>query len=370
MTNPITEMFGIDAPIFAFSHCRDVVVEASRAGGLGVLGTAGFTPDELEMELDWIDRRVEGRPYGLDVLMPTNYESVRLEGDQPASSLLPDGHVAFVDDVLARHGIGRLDPQHSESIRRVTLARFTITPAQHERILDIAFRHPIRLLVSALGPPQLNLVERARRAGMKLAGLVGSPDHARRLMDAGVDIIVSQGTEAGGHTGQISTMVLTPQIVDLVAPIPVLAAGGIASGRQMLAAMALGAAGVWCGSVWLATAQSDAPPEVKQRILAAKSTDTIISKSYSGKNSRVLRSAWTDAWAEAGAPPTLPMPLQSLLVKEAMARAQRATSLPLATYPAGQVIGQIRSETTVREIFYEILSEFADQLERLRSLDG
>lgn len=370
MDNPVCAMFGLEAPIFAFSHCRDVVVEASRAGGMGVLGTAGFTPDELEVELNWIDRHVQGKPYGLDLLMPVSYETVRLQPGQPVAALLPSEHIAFVDDLLARHGVPAIKKEESEALRRATLERFTITPSQHEQILDIAFRHPIKLLVSALGAPSANTVARARTAGMKLAALVGSPEHARRQREAGVDLIVAQGAEAGGHTGQISTMVLTPQVVDLVAPLPVLAAGGIANGRQMLAAMALGAAGVWCGSVWLASPQSDAPPEVKQRILAARSSETIVSRSYSGKNSRVLKSAWTDAWAAADAPSALPMPLQSLLVKEAMARAQKMRSGPLATYPAGQVIGQIMTETSVRQIFHDMLAEFADQLENLRTKYG
>jgi NAD(P)H-dependent flavin oxidoreductase YrpB (nitropropane dioxygenase family) len=212
------------------------------------------------------------------------------------------------------------------------------------------------------------VVKRARARGIKLASLVGSPEHARRQRGAGVDLIVAQGTEAGGHTGSISTMVLTPQIVDLVAPIPVLAAGGIASGRQMAAAMALGAAGVWCGSVWLCTAQSDAPPEVKRKILAARSQDAVITRAYSGKPSRVLKSGWTEAWAAAGAPDPLQMPLQSLLTKEAMARVTRAGAEALASYPAGQVIGQMQGETTVRQVFNDMLVEFADTMERLNRL--
>jgi NAD(P)H-dependent flavin oxidoreductase YrpB (nitropropane dioxygenase family) len=297
--------------------------------------------------------------------MPVSYETVRLKEGQRVSELLPEDHLKFVDGLLARHDVPELPDDESEKIRRVTLERFTITPAQHARILDTAFRHSIKLLVSALGTPSPQVAQRARDAGMKLAALVGSPEHAVKQRDAGMDIIIAQGTEAGGHTGQISTMVLTPQIVDLVAPIPVLAAGGIANGRQMLAALALGAAGVWCGSVWLATRESDAPPEVKQRILAARSSDTVVSRSYSGKNSRVLKSAWTEAWVSEGAPKPLPMPLQSLLVKEAMARAQKSRSVLLATYPAGQAIGQISSESSVRQVFYDMLAEFSDQLDDL-----
>ena len=362
-------MFGIETPIFAFSHCRDVVIEASKAGGLGVLGTAHFTTEELRRELEWIDAHIDARPYGLDILMPATYAKVDASGED-LSQLVPATHREFMANLLARHGIAPLPGGMAEDIRRATLKRMTVSPAQHEEVLEVAFEHPFALLVAALGSPDESVVKRAHERGIKLASLVGSPEHAIRQRQAGVDLIVAQGTEAGGHTGSIATMVLTPQIVDLVAPLPVLAAGGIASGRQMAAAMALGAAGVWCGSVWLCTAQSDAPPEVKRKILAARSQDAVISRSYSGKPSRVLRSAWTDAWAAAGAPDPLMMPLQSLLTKEAMARVTRANAEDLASYPAGQVIGQMRSETSVRQVFHEMLAEFADTMERLNRVAG
>lgn len=367
MHSPACEMFGIQTPIFAFSHCRDVVVEASKAGGLGVLGTAHFTLEELERELDWIDRHIEGRPYGLDILMPTSFAKVDTD-TQDTARLLPDAHRRFMAELLESNGIAPLPGGMAEDIRRSTLKRLTISPEQHEEELAVAFRHPFRLLVAALGRPNETVVTRARERGIKIASLVGSPEHALRQRDAGVDLIVAQGTEAGGHTGSIATMVLTPQVVDLVAPIPVLAAGGIANGRQMAAAMALGAAGVWCGSVWLCTAQSDAPPEVKRKILAARSQDAVISRAYSGKPSRVLKSGWTEAWAAAGAPDPLQMPLQSLLTKEAMARVTRANAEALASYPAGQVIGMMKGETTVRQIFRDMLTEFADTMERLNRL--
>lgn len=369
MRSTACEMFGIETPIFAFSHCRDVVVEASKAGGLGVLGTAHFSTEELRRELEWIDAHIEGRPYGLDILMPTTYAKVDASAED-LTQLLPKAHREFMANLLTQHGIPPLPEGMAEEIRRATLQRMTVSPEQHEQVLKVAFEHPFALLVAALGRPDESVVRRARARGIKLASLVGSPEHAVHQREAGVDLIVAQGTEAGGHTGSIATMVLTPQIVDLVAPIPVLAAGGIATGRQMAAAMALGAAGIWCGSVWLCTAQSDAPPEVKRKILAARSQDAVVSRSYSGKPSRVLRSGWTDAWAAAGAPAPLMMPLQSLLTKEAMMRVTRAGADAFASYPAGQVIGQLRSETTVRQIFYDMLVEFADTVDRLNRFAG
>ena len=369
MRSPACDLFGIETPIFAFSHCRDVVVEASRAGGLGVLGTAHFSPEELERELRWIDDHVEGKPYGLDLLMPSSYAKVDLD-TQDTSKLIPEGHRAFMAEMLARNGVPPLPEGMAEEIRKVTLRRFSVSPEQHEEELEIAFRHPFKLLVAALGRPNEKVVRRAREKGIRLASLVGTPEHALRQKEAGVDLIVAQGTEAGGHTGAISTMVLTPQIVDLVAPTPVLAAGGIATGRQMAAAMALGAAGVWCGSVWLTTKESDAPPEVKRRILAAQSKDAVITRSYSGKPSRVLRSGWTDAWSASGSPDPLQIPLQSLLTKEAMARVTRAGADAMASYPAGQVIGMMTSESTVRQVFQDMLTEFAEAMERMNALSA
>ncbi len=365
--SPACAMFGIQTPIFAFSHCRDVVVEASKAGGLGVLGTAHFTPEELRRELDWIDAHIDGRPYGLDILMPTTYARVDT-ASLDTGQLLPEEHRRFMAKLLEDNDIPPLPEGMAEDIRRATLRRMTVSPEQHEEVLDIAFEHPFTLLAAALGRPNDSVVKRARERGIRIGSLVGSPEHAKRQRDAGADLIIAQGTEAGGHTGTIATMVLTPQIVDLVAPVPVLAAGGIATGRQMAAAMALGAAGVWCGSVWLCTAQSDAPPEVKRKILAARSQDAVISRCYSGKPSRVLKSGWTDAWTAAGAPDPLMMPLQSLLTKEAMARVTRANAEALASYPAGQVIGQMQNETTVRQIFYDMLAEFAEAVDRLNHL--
>lgn len=369
MRSPVCGMFGIETPIFAFSHCRDVVVAVSRAGGFGVLGTAHFSPEELERELSWIDAHIDGRPYGLDLLMPSSYAKVD-QATPDLSTLIPEGHRAFMAALLERNGVPALPEGMAEEIRRVTLRRFSVSPEQHAEELEIAFRHPFKLLVAALGRPNESVVRRARENGVKLAALVGTPEHAARQREAGMDLVIAQGTEAAGHTGTISTMVLTPQVVDLMAPTPVLAAGGIATGRQMAAAMALGAAGVWCGSVWLCTAESDAPPEVKRRILAAQSKDAVITRSYSGKPSRVLRSGWTDAWAAAGAPDPLQMPLQSLLTKEAMARVTRAGADAMASYPAGQVIGQMRSETSVRQVFQDMLTEFAETMERLNGTVG
>ena len=194
------------------------------------------------------------------------------------------------------------------------------------------------------------------------------PEHAIKQQKAGVDFVVATGTEAGGHTGYISTMVLVPQIVDAVSPLPVLAAGGMATGRQMAAALALGAAGVWCGSMWLTTSQSEVDPQLRQRLLKATSDDAILSKVWSGKNCRILRSKFTEAWDEPGAPPTLDYPVQNALKDQYMQRIERYGKAELLSYPIGQVVGQMNQETTVRQVIHDMLSEFADAADRFSSL--
>src|SRR5438477_8410876 len=170
------------------------------------------------------------------------------------------------------------------------------------------------------------MIERTHTPAVVVAALAGRKAHAERHKPAGVDLIVAQGTEAGGHTGEISTMVLVPEVVEAVKPVPVLAAGGIGSGRQIAAAMALGAEGVWCGSVWLTTTEAETHPAVQQKFLAATSSDTVRSRSLTGKPARMLRSAWTDEWAKPDAPDALPMPLQTMLVIPAQHRINRAAT--------------------------------------------
>lgn len=357
--NALCKLLGIDVPVFGFSHCRDVVAAISRAGGFGVLG-GGVEPDQLEMELRWIDAHVDGKPYGIDFLMPSGMNTVELHGDA-----IPAAQRDYVERVLAANNIGTLRDGEVAELQQHLVSKFAITPKHHEKLIDIAFSHPIKLLAAGLGVPSPELITRAHSLDIKIGALVGSPGQAKRQLEAGVDLLISQGAEAGGHTGSISTMVLTPQIVDLAGDVPVLAAGGIANGRQMAAAMALGAQGVWCGSVWLTTAESDVEPAIKDKILAAASSDAVISHAMTGKRNRVLRSGWTNAWEQTGAPPTLGMPFQHLLAQEAMKRARRSNAPGFLSWPAGQVIGQMNEVTSVREIMFRMLSEFGDTVSHM-----
>jgi NAD(P)H-dependent flavin oxidoreductase YrpB (nitropropane dioxygenase family) len=370
----ICDLLGIEHPIVAFSHCRDVVAAVSKAGGLGVLGAVTYTPEQLEVELRWIEDQVGDRPYGVDVLIPASIEGLErvdpktLE-DIDVESILPEAHRRFVDALLDRYGVPPL-PEEANGRRRTGLGGLALPTT----LAEVAFEHPIKLIASALGPPPASLVEEAHRRGVLVAALVGTVEHALRQQAAGVDIIVAQGTEAGGHTGEIGTMVLVPEVVDAVAPLPVLAAGGIATGRQMAAAMALGAQGVWTGSVWLTTEEAETHPVVKEKLLRASSRDTVRSRSRTGKPARQLRSAWTEAWESPESPGSLPMPLQPLLVQRALERIDRAAAAghegarELANYFVGQVVGQLKAVKPARQVLLEMVEEYAETLARLGKL--
>ncbi|MGH2760255.1 MAG: NAD(P)H-dependent flavin oxidoreductase [Actinomycetota bacterium] len=371
MRTRVSEMLGIEFPIFAFSHCRDVVAAVSNAGGFGVLGAVAMSAEQLETELRWIDEHVKGKPYGLDLLFPT-VSGLGQSAVEATSmdDLIPDAHRQFVDGLLKRYGVPELpeDVRAEMSTRggSLALARRTYAP-----MFEVAYAHGIKLIASGLGSPPPDIVEEAHRNGAAVLALAGAKVHAERHVNAGVDLIVAQGTEAGGHTGEVSTMVLVPEVVDAVAPVPVLAAGGIGNGRQMAAAMALGAEGVWCGSVWLTTEEAETHPVVKEKFLAATSRDTVRSRSLTGKPARMLRSAWTEEWEDPANPDPLPLPLQSVLIAQARSRIARAShekgsgAEQLDNYFVGQVVGQLNQVKTCRQVIQEMVSEYVDTMERL-----
>ena len=376
MRTRISAMFNIDAPIFAFSHCRDVVVEVSKAGGLGVLGATRFTPRELATELSWIDEHIGGRPYGVDVLIPrqsAKARDARVPQPRPQESgraePIPAAVHAWTEAVMRQYDVAPLPAEQAEVSTHMETRQATKSPVEHaQELLEVAFKHPIKLMVSALGPPPREVVDRAHGLGVKVCAMIGTLDHAIKQRDAGVDFVVATGTEAGGHTGYISTMVLVPQIVDGVAPLPVLAAGGIGRGRQVAAALALGAEGVWCGSIWLTSQQSEVSSELRERLLAAQSNDAILSKVWSGKNCRILRSGWTDAWEQPDAPQPLAFPVQAALTYQVMRRVTHAKAKDVVTYPVGQIIGQLTESRSVRQIFYDLLTELAETADRFSAI--
>ena len=370
MNSQLCDMFGIDVPIFAFSHCRDVVVEVSKAGGMGILGMARMDPDRVHTELSWIDERIEGKPYGIDVLMPAKIEDIAAQKFDP-ESLLPDEHVQFVRDLLGKAGIPELPAAEAEAIKREIVKGMNFTPRESLQMIETAMQHPIKAIVNALGSPPAHLVEQAHARGIKVGALAGKPRHAIKHRDVGCDFVVAVGTEAGGHTGDVTSMVLWPSIVDAVAPMPVLGAGGIGRGRQMAAALVLGCDGVWTGSLWLKTVQSEVIPEIKQKMFEAEASDAVLTTTVTGKPCRTLRNAFSDAYDGPGAPQTLPAPTQNYLWwQEGRTRVERVRAKPFLTYPVGQVVGQMTEEIAVKDVFYELLTELVEAKERFDGMIG
>ena len=368
MKTPICDKLGCELPIFAFSHCRDVVVEVSKAGGFGVLGMARAHADRLEEDLRWIDAHIGGRPYGVDILMPSKYEDVASHQDIDA---LPREHVEFVQKLLDDAGIPRLPPEQAAAAARELLKGLHLTPRDSLAMLEVCFRHPIKLIVNALGSPPRELVERAHAQGIKGAALAGKLEHAIKHRDVGCDMVIAVGTEAAGHTGNISSMVLWPRIVDAVAPIPVLGGGGVGRGRQVAAALALGCEGVWCGSIWLKTVQSELTPEIRKKLLKAGGDDAVLTRSVTGKQCRTLRNSFTEAWNRPGAPQPLPAPLQNMLWwAHGRTRVERVNAEEFLTYPVGQLVGDMNEETSVRQVVQDMLVELADTKARLDEMLG
>ncbi|MFI0465813.1 NAD(P)H-dependent flavin oxidoreductase [Saccharopolyspora sp. 5N102] len=370
MRTALTELLGIENPLVGFNRSPGVVAAVTNAGGIGVLAATGYTPEELDAQLTWIEEQVDGRPYGVDVLVPA-----RTATGDPADYLaslraqIPQEHYDFVDSLLAKYDIPPADTASAGDRFAASVGPEIVQP-----LLDVAFSHRVALVANALGTPPPAMLERGKADGVPIAALVGSPKHAQRQLDMGVDLLVAQGTEAGGHTGTIATMVLVPEVVDLAGDVPVLAAGGIATGRQMAASLALGAAGVWCGSVWLSSHEDITSPAVKAKFLAATSGDTLRSPTRTGKPARQLRSAWHEEWANPGSPSPLPMPLQPMLVDEAWRRINQAAEAgndgakALASFFIGQVVGTFRELRPAADITREIIEDCNKALTRLANL--
>lgn len=371
MNSELCRLLGIEFPLFAFSHCRDVVAAVSRAGGMGVFGAVMYTPEQLRRELQWIDDQVGDKPYGVDLIVPNSISAhgADLEPDQLLAAL-PHEQVAFVNEFFASEGI---DPSSIDGIRRNHLSFAKNMSAEGaEEMLEVAFSFPIKLIANALGQPPQIMLDMGKRFGVPVAALVGSKRHAIAQLEAGVDILVAAGGEAGGHCGEISTMVLVPEIVSVAGQTPVLAAGGIVTGGQMAAAMAMGASGAWCGSVWLTTAEAEPSEFIKERLLAATSSDTIRSKSRTGKFSRQLKSGWTETWENSDVRP-LPMPFQSIVSEPAMELANKLASnghegaQRIASYWVGQGVGLMNQATSTAAVVQAFKEDYLMAIERLNS---
>ncbi|MDF2825596.1 MAG: monooxygenase [Mycobacterium sp.] len=368
MKTPICDRFGIEFPLFAFSHCRDVVAAVTNAGGFGVLGGTAFTPGQLEQELAWIDAEVRGRPYGVDIIVPAKFEG---KGESLSTGQLvdriPAEYRTFVTELLAAHDIPVDDrPRHGGS---------NLSGDTGEQLLEVALQHPIKMMANALGVPPAYMIEAGAGSGVPVAALVGAKEHAVKQIKAGVDVIIAQGTEAGGHCGEVSTLVLVPEVLQALeavgaAGVPVLAAGGIGTGRQMAAWVATGAAGAWTGSVWLTTEEAETAPYTVEKMLAASSRDTVRSTGRTGKPARQLVSDWTDAWLP-DKQKSLPLPLQNMLVEPVLRRVDKLAAQghpgaqALATYFVGQGVGLMNKVKPAREVVLDFIEDYVAAAERL-----
>ena len=371
MNSLICDLLDIEFPLIAFSHCRDVVVEVSKAGGFGVLGAARYNASTLEAELNWIDEHIDGKPYGVDLIAPTSMAVAEENGaTEDLKNRVPQEYFDFASGILERHDIDASDVYANQYESDSFLTKNKATS-----IIDVAFDHPIKLIANALGVPPAYMIDMGKEKGVATAALIGTREHAIKQVEAGVNIVVASGTEAGGHCGDVSTLVLIPEVSSVLkdSGVPVVAAGGIVTGRQMAACMAMGAAGVWTGSVWLTCAESDTPPVLKEKMLRASSRETVRSRSRTGKHSRQLRSPWTDAWESNTAPEPLSMPLQSQVTENPLAKVTKLAEIghegarQLSTSWVGQGVGLMSSTQSAKAIVYDFMQDYLVASERLQA---
>jgi NAD(P)H-dependent flavin oxidoreductase YrpB (nitropropane dioxygenase family) len=371
MRTPICDDLGIEFPIFAFTHCRDVVVAVSKAGGFGVLGAVGFSPEQLEVELNWIDEHIGDHPYGVDIVIPNKYEGMDADVStedltKMLQDMVPQGHLDFARNLLKDHGVP-LEEGNDNSMQLIGWTEATATPQ-----VEIALNHPkMTLIANALGTPPPDMIQHIHEAGRKVAALCGSPYQALKHAEADVDIIIAQGGEGGGHCGEVGSIVLWPQVVKAVAPRPVLAAGGIGSGEQIAAALALGCQGAWSGSQWLMVEESENTPVQQHAYIEANSRDTVRSRSFTGKPCRMLRNDWTEAWETEGNPEPLGMPLQYMVSGMAVSATHRwpDQTVDVAFNPVGQVVGQFEKVEKSAAVIERWVNEYLDATGHLDALN-
>ncbi|HXH21289.1 MAG TPA: nitronate monooxygenase [Dehalococcoidia bacterium] len=355
---PVCDLLGIEYPVFGFNHSIDVTVEVSRAGGIGVYGATRRTPEEIRQDLRTIRERLGDRPFGVDLVLPSGMPERNNREDIEAQ--IPDGHREFVEGIYDKYRVkrDRLPGARSRFVRSNEVAH---------RQIEAVLESDVDLFACGIGSPP-EAIAAAHAKGKKVVSLVGAPKHARRVKDAGVDIIVAQGYDAGAHTGEIGTFSLVPQVVDIAGDTPVLAAGGVATGRHVAAALAMGAQGVWIGTAWLFTKENHTDPIILQKLIEAGPEDTVISRADSGKTLRQIRTAWSEEWAQEEAPRPLRMPYQDILVGDLLGAIQRQRVEPLMHSPAGQGVAHFRAETTVAAVMERLLAETQSALTRLRVL--
>ncbi|MCH8086631.1 MAG: nitronate monooxygenase [Chloroflexi bacterium] len=355
---PLCDLLGIKYPVLQAGMVPggspELTAAVSNAGGLGVLGASGWEPEAIREKIRWI-RENTNNPFGVDLQLPATMAEVDDNKEEIKATLPLDypQHAAWVAEAKKRHNIPDAKAPPSSAYN----------PAFIRRQVEVILEEEVPVFVSALGPPDWMTAD-AHALGIKVIGMAGNIRHSKLHVKAGVDVVVAQGHEAGGHTGRIATMVLVPQVVDAIAPIPVVAAGGIGDGRGLAAALSLGAQGVWCGTLFLASEESGITPIHKQRIVEGRSEDWVISRLSSGKTARYFNNVLVKEWEESGLK-ALPMPLQGMLLEDLEEGAAEANLEELELSSGGQVGGLIKAKRPAAQILEEMVDQASEILSRL-----
>ena len=371
LSNRVTEMLGIEYPIILAGMSPvaewELAAAVSEAGGLGVLGAAGMNPDEISESVRKI-RDYTSKPFGVDILLPNATASLAdlardsRDGSADGAPQLPSEYVQFQQRVYEAFDLpdpGPADPPRDEEWARLSSAE------RQNRQVDVILQENVPVFAAGLGNPA-QYVEAFHGNGAKVIGLVGNVKNARRIRDGGADIVVAQGTEAGGHTGRIGTMALVPLVVDVVTPLPVVAAGGIADGRGLAAALALGAEGVWCGTVFLATKEAHLDQELKERVIEAVDEDTIITRLYSGKTMRNIKNPLIDVWEQSDLH-ALPMGAQGAVAEPTQRAARKAGRIDLIRNAGGQAAGLVTEQLGAQDVVRAIAAQAEEVLDGMQA---
>jgi NAD(P)H-dependent flavin oxidoreductase YrpB (nitropropane dioxygenase family) len=349
LTTRICEEYGIRYPVFGFAHSVNAVIGITNAGGLGVFGGTRSTPEEIEEAMATIRAAVGDKPFGIDLVMPPGMPAH--DNRAAIEAEIPLEHRKFVAGIIEKYRV----PASTKPGMR---SRFVRSTEMEDQQLDAVMASDVDLFACGIGAPP-RAIDRAKSLGKKTCALVGSPHHMQRALQTGIDLVVAQGYDAGAHTGQIGTFSLVPQIVELAGDLPVLAAGGVATGRHVAASLMLGAQGVWIGTAWLTTREHEDHMSAlnQQKLLQAGPEDTVISRADSGKTLRQIRSAWSMEWSAEGVPAPLKMPYQDILVGDLLGAIDEHNVEPLVHSPAGQGIGWFNEVNTVEEVMQNLIDE-------------
>ncbi|UFX43928.1 nitronate monooxygenase [Bradyrhizobium sp. 41S5] len=355
LATSLSRRLGVAHPIFGFAHSVDAVAAVSNAGGIGIYGATRDTPEEIHERLKRLRMLVGDRPFGVDLVLPNGMPP--RDDREAIERKLPEAHRRFVAALYPQY---QVPPATKAGMR----SRFVHSVEMAEQQIAAVLESDVNLFAWGFGAPPAAVAE-AKARGKLTVALIGSPRHAKGALDTGIDVLVAQGYDAGAHTGPIGTFSLVPQIVDIAGDVPVVAAGGVATGRHIAAALAMGAEGVWLGTAWLATREHALPPTVLKKLLAARSEDAVICRADSGKTLRQIRSAWSDEWSAPDAPKPLRMPYQDILVGDLLGAIDEHEIEPLVHVPAGQSIGYFDRLTTVVETMQKLVGETEAVLRRL-----